>query len=740
MMSKKVEELNFKDIIGKFGIPVGIEDIRAAYRYDAKGSRLKEFEQKLNTFVSNTVKGSAELLEEYSDIFDKEIYIFHISKLIELDIREEERASFLGVKRNKLVRFMDEKKAKNNKAEIVSDAKALLESSDVADLTIDKKTRRIILDLSQDYIGNTSVLTRRRNRSEKKLCQIETVIGLNKILENLYPSDIVDVCRYPNFGNVLAIDIYKTKEGKKDEERIEDKNKPKKSFFRSDFEKKIIDNIQYIDIDKLLLLYIKVKYNIMNSDEYSKSEVEDLKSSTEKVYSLLDNSSLSMYISRYKEEVHFDELQKAVEDICARLIGDKFYTDNMFSEIIDDVVSKKKLLSDYSKDLIGEVLNKHPEVLEKFVISGLKNLEFLSKNDFVSGEDIKNMDISMLPVEEVYYLYTVNKIDVQTIFDKYAEKKISSDVLLELKDVFSEKDIDKLAEEKQLVALYLKDSKSEEYNEYKKIYYILKIDGKNLEHRIKIGNKIVSQSKKLLDFNILLDLFYQDLIPLDVIAKVCNETVSAVIATVRVKPKEIRKRYEDNSLTYDMICELLRNKKINNLNKLVLIYSTFSSFADEKIRKKFLNYLSSNFTSKRLQSYEKSKVETDPANIWNTVYELDNEYEQEIIGNGTIIFRLPNIKKYIIRKIFNKYDETVYGSAIYIIDKDIFEDDRDVFVKKGELNLLALEELIEDNEAVKLINTGWEDSVKSYFITNKVEKYTKDQLNKINDLLRKVKK
>lgn len=740
MMSKKVEELNFKDIIGKFGIPVGIEDIRAAYRYDAKGSRLKEFEQKLNTFVSNTVKGSAELLEEYSDIFDKEIYIFHISKLIELDIREEERASFLGVKRNKLVRFMDEKKAKNNKAEIVSDAKALLESSDVADLTIDKKTRRIILDLSQDYIGNSSVLIRRRNRSEKKLCQIETVIGLNKILENLYPSDIVDVCRYPNFGNVLAIDIYKTKEGKKDEERIEDKNKPKKSFFRSDFEKKIIDNIQYIDIDKLLLLYIKVKYNIMNSDEYSKSEVEDLKSSTEKVYSLLDNSSLSMYISRYKEEVHFDELQKAVEDICARLIGDKFYTDNMFSEIIDDVVSKKKLLSDYSKDLIGEVLNKHPEVLEKFVISGLKNLEFLSKNDFVSGEDIKNMDISMLPVEEVYYLYTVNKIDVQTIFDKYAEKKISSDVLLELKDVFSEKDIDKLAEEKQLVALYLKDSKSEEYNEYKKIYYILKIDGKNLEHRIKIGNKIVSQSKKLLDFNILLDLFYQDLIPLDVIAKVCNETVSAVIATVRVKPKEIRKRYEDNSLTYDMICELLRNKKINNLNKLVLIYSTFSSFADEKIRKKFLNYLSSNFTSKRLQSYEKSKVETDPANIWNTVYELDNEYEQEIIGNGTIIFRLPNIKKYIIRKIFNKYDETVYGSAIYIIDKDIFEDDRDVFVKKGELNLLALEELIEDNEAVKLINTGWEDSVKSYFITNKVEKYTKDQLNKINDLLRKVKK
>ena len=66
-----------------------------------------------------------------------------LTKLIELDIREEERASFLGVKRNKLVRFMDEKRAKNNKAEIVSDAKALLDSSDVADLTIDQKTRRI---------------------------------------------------------------------------------------------------------------------------------------------------------------------------------------------------------------------------------------------------------------------------------------------------------------------------------------------------------------------------------------------------------------------------------------------------------------------------------------------------------------------------------------------------------------------------------------------------------------------
>ena len=742
MMSKKIEELSFKDILNKFGMPVGIEDIRAAYKYNAKSSKVKEFEQKLGALSPSAIKGQVELLSEYEDIFDKEIYIFHIAKLIELDTNQEERSSFLGVGHKTLIKFVGERKNKNNKAALITNAKELLESSDVADLTIDKKTRKIIVDLSQDFIGKTGVLTRRKNRSEKKLAQIEARIKLTELLSVLYPSDIVDISRYPNFGNVLSIDIYKCAQADKNEEKVEDIYKSKKLFYRSDFEKIIRENIHFIDIDKLLLLYLRVNFENVNNEVFLKKDAEELQKKAEKIYGYLDDSYISMYVSRYKEETHFDELQKRIEDVNTRFDGDKYYTDSMLNEARDKLLCKSKKLYDYSPEIIKKIIDINPDILEKFSKLGLKNLEFLCKNNFITIKNVKEINIGDLPVEEVYYLYSSKKIDIDIISDEYFSKKLPEDTLYELKDILSKEDIDTIANEKKLVDLYLKNPESNEYNEYKKCFYKLRIENKSLEDRIAIGTSIVNQSKKMLEFNKLLDLLYQDLIPIEVIAKVCNESIFAVIATVRIRPAEIRKRYENDSLTYDMICELLCNKKINNLNKLVLICSTFSSFSDEKLRTKFLNYyISSNIMDKDLKKKTKEEFEDNRLySIWNNIYELDNDYDQEIISSGAITFRLPNLKKYVVRKVFNSNYGFVYGSAIYVFDKEVFEKNKDKIVQKNELNISTIEKFVNSEEAVKIIDTGWDDSLKMHLIGKKEKKYTKDQLSKIDDLLKKVKK
>ena len=746
MMSKKLEELKFKDIVSQFGIPVGIEDIRAAYKYNAKSTRVKEFEQKLGSFSNNNTTKGLELLNEYEEIFDKEIYIFHIAKLIEQDLREEEKSSFLGKKHSTFIKFVGERKNKNNKASLVSTAKELLESSDVADLNIDPKTRKIIVDLSQDYIGKAGVLTRRKTRSEKKMVQIQNSLKLENIVKELYPSDIPDISRYPNFGNVLAIDLYKEAQsdrGDSKEEKVEDLNRAKKAFYRSDFEKMIRSNIQYIDIDKLLLLYLRVKYEVVKSESFSKKDAEELDKMSKQVYTFLDDSYITMYTTRYKETIQFDRLQKSIEDVNTRFFGDKFYTDDMLKETRNNITAGKKPMSDYPKDIIARIINEEPDIITILSKVNFKSLEYLCKNDFITIENVQKINIGSFPVEEIYYLYSIQKINIEIIKDEYFSKRISDTVLYELKDIFTENDINKLVDDSRLVELYLDNPNSDDYIEYRNLYYNLKIDKKDLNKRIEVGTSLVSKFQNKLEFSNLLDLLYQDLIPLEVIAKACNETVSAVIATVRARPSEIRKKYENNFITYDMICELLCNKKINNFNKLVLIFSTFSGYDDEKIRNKFINYyISSNIIDKDLKNKIKDKFENSKiVDIWNCINELDNEYDQEVISNGVVIFRLPNIKKYIIKQLFNSNYEPIYGSAIYLFDQEVFEDNKDSILQKNDLNISKIQELMDDNKAVKLIGTGWDNFIKLFINGQKDAKYTKDQLNKINnDLLKKVKK
>jgi len=87
MVSNKIENLKIKDIVAIIGFPTGIEDVRAAYLYNAEPKKIIEFEKKLGN-LSGDYNKLLSLIDEYDEIFDKEIYTFHLAKILEKDINE----------------------------------------------------------------------------------------------------------------------------------------------------------------------------------------------------------------------------------------------------------------------------------------------------------------------------------------------------------------------------------------------------------------------------------------------------------------------------------------------------------------------------------------------------------------------------------------------------------------------------------------------------------------------------
>ena len=135
-----------------------------------------------------------------------------------------------------------------------------------------------------------------------------------------------------------------------------------------------------------------------------------------------------------------------------------------------------------------------------------------------------------------------------------------------------------------------------------------------------------------------------------------------------------------------------------------------------------------------------NKIIMDFENRKNTIFKLDSNYLQEDLEDGTTIFSLPNKECYIIETVRNKGDFS--GNATYIINKDLFEKQKDRIIENRNLKLKELSTLkLENNKDVtKLVYTGWENSITTFFNMKTEEKYTEDEIANISKIVEKVKR
>ena len=741
MLSKNVKDLSIREIIDQFGIPSGIEDIRAAYKFNTQSKRLIEFEKKLAS-VDGDFNTIISVFEEFEDIFDKEIYIFHVAKLLEQDMIEGEKAEFLNTD-YRLLMIKSPENTKHNSS-LIGAAKKILGSSDVADLTIDKFTRNVIVDLSQDYIGNGSIIARRNLRTERKMARIEEVFGMNNLLKKICPSDLIDISRYPNFGNVLAINIYKGVKNASNEPEVKDHN-INKTYYWNEFKKVIRENIQYIDIDKMLLLYASINFEEQMSTNLSIDGANILKETVDKVYTLLDDSNTTIKSVRYSEEINFAKLKKDIDALTNRYEGNEFYSDKRLTDIIDGVLNRNDYLNNYSNKIVTEILRLSPDSLQKFCLSNATNFKYLVDNNHVTTNDFKKIIESKLPIDVIAYLFLIGKIDAKYIEDLYSSKELHDEDLRELKSLLTEDDLDKLVDDKRLINLYFGSKTTEKYAEYLKFYQIFRIEDRDLNYRTKNGKKLINLANEHMNNEELMNFYREGLVPIELVASSTGNTIISLYAIGLLKPYEAKKLYDQEIITFEMFAGFLKDNKVDDYVKISSIFGIFSSKDDKIIRNKLLDYYFQ-YSRKDLKPEIKMNkfaiphVQFNPCDIWNNIRNADLEFTQEVLKDGFIVFKLPNKNKYFVQRIFGPKKDFIYGTSSYIFDKDSFESSRDEILINKKIKVDEIENKLKNKGIYKIVNTGWENTIEKYLDMKNENKYTEEQEKKIEELLSQVTK
>lgn len=799
-MVSKIDKLSMEKIMSQVGFPYNIKELRSTYKYNVSVDLAIEFEK--NILQAKNFKEIQRLVVKYEGIFDKNVYVLHLGRLLEKDLESQKRQEILaeendgGIK--KQVIFTDPKTTVRRG---IVNAKNLLKDVKVADIGINSETGEIIVYTSKEFVDQTVSMKKKVERTEKRLEQIEEKIGLEEVLKYISPSDLITICDYPNLGNILAISLYKNKShlngekingennGQRQGNEVVDSEIIKKGniFDWDEFEETVKKYSSYIDLDKMLLLANSVFYNKYGNEFYnfSSEEAGELQDFTKKIGELIERKKVVVSSPRFNTDVTYQIISESVESLNKHFINGKYYEYEELAKLVEDIINGTVPVSNISKREYQNTLKMNIEELLILDKNNPNAIQYLIDNDMLEKIEIEEFLKlkSEYTDEQALYFINLNFIPENSILDLYNSEKLTLENLRNVKLNLENRTLNEIVSVDRLVELYLEPNKKEEFEKYRKLFKLLIIDEsraevlereikkddkkaiKELDRRIlnrrkAIGISVLEKSIELLNDEHMYDLYHKGILQIDtVIDYVGFDAVNKLFASGELKPIDVKRLFNEKILTEQMLEEIFRKNELTETQKLVLIYSTFSSEQadDEKMRKKFISCMSERTDSvsepagqvrekkeeKGEETQEKqNKNITDPWTRWNLISSLDKDYSQEYLKDGYIIFYLPNMSKYIIEKLYDKNNEPAYGAATYILDESVFKENQQNIVKDKNINKSYLVSLNKNKtEGVKkLVHTGWGNAIVKYFEVEESSRYTEEEIIEIKANAEKVEK
>ena len=799
MGSKKTNELNISGIVSKIGFPLSKSEFRNTYKYNVNVERVMEFERKLKT--AQGPKDTIDIMSEYEDIFDKWIYVLHVGRLLKKDIENLKRFEMLEELPKQQV-FTNDPTGKNKRRTLIT-ARTLLKGKRVAELTANSATGDIIVYTSEEFASESFSTKKRAEKAEARIKQIDEALGLENVLQYITPPDLIEICEYPNLGNVLAVNLYELEKDGEESNKKEYKSPKKKDRSRrsrasnevkvdiskDEFDKEklkdiIIKYAEFIDLDKLLLMSNALYYNMQdnNSANLSQEEAEDLQVFTEKVGELLASKKTVLESKRFSEEIKYALLSESVSSLNRHFIGGKFYSYEELNDLIVEVIDGNYPISTVTKREFRNTLQLTVEEISILTRNDPNALMYLLENDMLEKDEVEDLVALKrgFSNEEILCLLTKEMITKESIEQLYAVGKITLENIEYIK-MNSEEDLSDLVNDDRLVELYLNAETESEFDKYRGLYYTLvvaetaeeaaerlsadgdeeklkELERKQLERRKEIGNRILDKSLELLNDEAIYDLYHMGLLPIDTVIDFMGaEAATKMFVSGELKPIDARRLYEETILTESVLDEIFKKDDLNDTQKLVLIYSTFPTDSEEdlKARNKYMSYMSDVVARKEVSEKEgtthKSQAEdileqnkyiTDPCARWNLIASIDKDYSQEYLKDGHIVFYLPNEKKFVIEKLYDKGLKPAYGSATYIVDEAVFIANRNEIVNEESINKRFLVRIHKEKAPgiSKLIHTGWESALIKYFDIENSKTRTESEKKKIKSLAKRVEK
>ena len=767
--------VEFKNLIKQIGIPGNWNDLRATYRYNVDEKSYRAFEEEMlnHRRSSGSFEGYVNLISKHIDVFDKDLYVFRIARLLSAEVDAEKSVFYKGNLESRVLLDLQ----KVNRQQALQNAKKALKKIDVIDIEMSKK--RLDTYSSQEFIGNKNFFEKKKEKSAAAIQRIEEVIGFENLLSYIRPTDLIQCCRYPNLGNALAIKIIESgielNNGQDEKVTIEDRfldseeakkkaeasNGQAKAFKWEVFYALVKKYDYYMDVDKVLLLANAVFYNKYGDklDNFTEEEARELKEFTEKIGTLLENKKVAIESPRFNRIISYTDIDEWVKTLNKHYIGGKFYTDDEILALANDIVNGRTDVSVLSKEVFDEVMQFTTEEIGYIIESSPESLQFLLENGYIDEKtalEAIDKQEEVLP-KELIYTYQQSLLTNEKIAELLDKQVITFEDIYVLKEnEVEDKPLDTVVSNKRLIELYFDKDRIQEFEEYRRLYKLLKLEGKSLQEQKENADLLIEESMDLLEEDKMYDLYHMGLIPVDTAIEFVGQgALIKAFASGELKPNDSKRLYDEGVITIQMIREVLKDRGIDDGQKLVLIYSTFPDREDVKTRAKLLDYLndaSDNFKGPTKGQRKKKEPEknttftpqnkfvTDPCSRWKLISALDKEYSQEYLEDGHLITYLSNEEKYIIEKLFDKHRRPAYGAATYILDERTFKENRDKIIQENKINkneLVALRKQ-ESSSVKKIIHSGWGNAILKYFDVKESKKYTKEQCRVIQGLVEEV--
>lgn len=534
---------------------------------------------------------------------------------------------------------------------------------------------------------------------------------------------------------------------------------------------------RFVQVDKMLLIGIYKTLNYIENKQLYGMLCRDIRKQLYNIYDKLDprfKSNGKVNITKNKE-INGEEISEKItitsKDIKRMLdenfIGDNFIGEETIEYIRSEIFESNVPLVEYDPRVIKLLGINMDELMQ--ILNNPLNFEYLMQYKMISDEVLKYVlnTKKNMPIQIYEQLLNNETIDKQYILDLYSDGIITLEQIKELNES-SELHIEEIAQEEEMIRLYkefyMYGKDEETFNSYMQLYKELRVKGKDISEKRENGNRLVEELGEDFEEEDLKQMYKLGIIPVDTAIEWGGDSITQDMFNKGIlKPIDAKRLYKENVLNLNMIKQVLRSREISDEDKLALIGSTFDDEEDFEIKMELMQYLNlvadENSSKSKGQKHSKrtnstvldtkNAYITDPFARWQLISLLDNEYSQEVLKDGYIIFELPNVNNgtVIIEKMFKKFKNKVvpsYGNATYILSKNQFDKSKKYIIDEtlsGKIvNLGELAEVKETENADRLNHSSkWGSNIKEYFEVGKEQsRYTEEQIQKIDKTIESI--
>lgn len=612
----------------------------------------------------------------------------------------------------------------------------------------------------------------------ERIKRIDEKIGMPTLLMIQILSDMQLIyCKVPELGDAMRNNIIiNTHKGDEDmtKERLVDIMRgieiSKKSFWEyiPQFQEELMQNAEYIDWDKFLLLSAaRAKHTLekVKHEDFPANNQEILISIMQIALEEIDNPKARIsgeieYIGEPIGEIKYSvrDLQKDLEE---RVIDGKYYGKAELDKLKEDLLTGKIKISDIYSQRILALMNLNKKEVQQCMNQTYENVIDLYRNGFITEEELRSYLSSItMDAQAIRNLNSLKNESGEKVLTNQDLLELYLNGNIELEEFRKIDEIKDTITESELIKYYkkLKDCTPEEkrrIERYFSLYREIRISGKKDEEKNEIGNSIILELGDDMQTEDFIELYTRNLITLETIVD-WNTEEFALIMFKRglLKPIDSKKLLNSGKVDINKIKAGLLNG-LTDEEKLSTIITMFDDEGSEEIREELFQTLQisdeekaerKSGTSQRTKAVSDKargkEYELDPCYKIQLLERIDKDYTAKLTRDGHMIFELPNLNKVIIEKMFKRTKSGISnanGAATYILDLDTLNSEEIIIDEK--INRSRLYELAKESKVKRYYHTkNWGDAIKEIFDIEHSSRHTAEDKKQIDDIIEKTKR